>query len=68
MKTVWIVLIVVLLACVIVWVRSGSTFPIVQSLPLLGGYHPGIYDAGAGAMILITIWGLRRMGRRGDGT
>jgi hypothetical protein len=63
MRIVWTVLIVVLIAALICWVRSGSAFNVVQALPLLGGHPPGIFDLGAFVMILITIWGVRRLTR-----
>jgi hypothetical protein len=65
-KVVWIVLLILLLASLIGWVRGDAVFPIVQALPFLGGYSPGIYDAGACIMILITVWGIRRLNRRNE--
>ena len=60
-----LILIVVLSCAVINWVRAGdSGWHIIQSLPLLGGYQPGIYDLAGAAMLLIMAWGLKRLQRR----
>ena len=61
MKAFWIVLIILFVAVVINAVRGGATFPVVQALPFLGGHRPGSHDFGASAMIVITIWGIRKM-------
>jgi hypothetical protein len=64
-KLVMLILILVLAAALINWVRSGdSTWHIAQSLPLLGGYAPDMYNLGGAAMLLITLWGLRRLRRQ----
>jgi hypothetical protein len=64
MKVVWTVLVIVLLAGVICWVREGAGFSVLQALPLLGGHAPGLFDVGGVALIVITIWGLRRLARK----
>ena len=61
-----IVLIVILTFALIDWCREGDTFHIVQSLPLLGGYRPGIYDLAGGILLLMTIAGIVKMRRKGD--
>ena len=57
-----IVLIVVLASAVINWVRTDATpWHIVQAMPLLGGYRPGVYDLAGAVMLLIMAWGLWRL-------
>ena len=64
MKVVWTVLIVVLIAALICWVREGADFNIVTALPLLGGRPPGCGDVGALALLAITGWGVARLWNR----
>ena len=56
---------IVIFSCVMInWVRGGdNAWHIVQSLPLLGGYRPSIYDVAGFVMLLILVWGIRRMKR-----
>ena len=61
MKTFWIVLIILLIAVLINAVRGNAGFPLVQVLPFLGGHRPGIHDVGAIIMIVIAIWGIRKL-------
>ena len=67
MKAALVVLVVVLAASVINWMRgSEHNAPIVQSLPFLGGHPPSIYDLAA--LILLPgmlLWGLARLRGRG---
>jgi hypothetical protein len=67
MKAVRVVTAVLIIATLIDWVRQGETFSILESLPLIGGYRPGIYDVGAAVMILIAFWGIERLARRQHG-
>ena len=60
-----IILILLFSACLINWMRDNDGFHIIQTLPLLGGYEPGVYDLAAGCMLVITWWGWRRLKRRG---
>ena len=67
MKIIWAVLIIVLIAALICWVRTGAdVFSIVEALPLLGGHEPSwLWDAlGGGGLLLITAWGIRRLQRK----
>jgi hypothetical protein len=60
-----IIVLVLLLAALINWVRQGAGFPIVQTLPLLGGKEPSVlWDGAAIVMLAITAWGIRRVARR----
>lgn len=59
-----ITIIVLAVAALIVWVRGGESFHIAQVFPFLGGYKPGLYDAGSLIVILMTVAGLRRLARR----
>lgn len=61
MRTVKVTMIVIVSALLINWVREGAAFPLPQTLPFLGGYRPGIYDAGACGLLLICAWGLLRL-------
>jgi hypothetical protein len=65
MTTFRIVLICLFSCLLIRWLRQGSSFPIVQTLPLLGGHQPGLYDAGSFLLLLLAIWGFGRLARFG---
>ena len=65
MKTLKIVLVVILAAVVINLIRGGEDFPLPHTLPLSGGFRPGVYDLGALGMVLLCIWGLVRLKRFG---
>ena len=56
--------VVLLTATIVNWIRHGEGFSIVQTLPFLGGHRTGIYDVAGIMMLLITIWGARRLGGR----
>lgn len=65
MRAFWIVLVVLLIGVLINAVRDGAEFPLVQTLPLLGGDRPSwLWDGATMAMLLITCWGIRRLYRR----
>ena len=66
MRPVAIVLVVLLAAVAINFLRAGAGFPIVRCLPLCGGHSPGIYDIGAFALLLMVPWGLARLRRNRD--
>ena len=61
-----IVLIVILTLALINWCRADGTWHIVQCLPLLGGYRPGVYDVAGLIMLFMVIAGIRKLRRRGD--
>ena len=65
MKAVKIVLVVLLIAALANWIRDGKSFSLLESLPIIGGYEPGIYDVGGIVMVLIALWGVDRIRRRG---
>ena len=60
-----VVLIVILTFALINWCRD-DTWHIVECLPLLGGYRPGIYDVAGFILLLMTINGIVKMRRKGD--
>lgn len=62
MKAFWIVLIVLLIAALIVWVRAGAGFHVLHTLPLLGGARPSwLWDGAAVVMLAIAVWGIWRV-------
>lgn len=61
-----IVLVTLLLAAIVNWVRQGRGFTILESLPIVGGHEPGRYDVAAIIMILIALWGIARTARADD--
>jgi tetrahydromethanopterin S-methyltransferase subunit E len=65
MKPILIVIILVAACGLIVFVRTGDSFPLVHSFPLLGGGKPGIYHVAGIIMALMTINALRKLSRHG---
>ena len=65
MKALKIVLIVILAAVIVNMIRGGEDFPLPHTLPLAGGFSPGVYDLGASGLILLCLWGLARVRRLG---
>ena len=53
----------------ITWLRD-SEWHIVKAFTLVGGHEPSfLYDiVGGGSMLLITIWGPKRLARRSNGS
>ena len=67
MKAAWAVLLVVLTAALIAWMRAEhADFALPQALPFLGGYEPSFFDVAGSAMLFICILGLVRMKRGND--
>jgi hypothetical protein len=64
MKAFMIVIVVIVTAVVINWVRCGDAFALPQALPFLGGKDPGVYDLGACGLLLLCLWGIIRLRRR----
>lgn len=66
LKLFWIVLLVLLTAALLTWLRAeGGGTSVVRALPLLGGHKPSIlWDGASAAMLLITLWGIGRLRRR----
>lgn len=62
MRAVMIALVLLMIAGLINFVRGGD-FHIAKTLPFCGGHEPGIYDVGAVLIIIIAIWGMRRLVR-----
>ena len=65
MRAVMIALALLMIAGLINFVRGGD-FHIAKTLPFCGGHEPGLYDVGAVIMIIIAIWGIRRVVRNAD--
>jgi hypothetical protein len=61
-----IVLVTLLLAAIVNWVRQGQRFSILESLPLVGGHDPSRYDVAAVVIIVIALWGIARTARGDD--
>jgi hypothetical protein len=58
------IILICLFSCLLIgWLRQGSSFPIVQTLPFLGGHKPGLYDIGAFVLLLLALWGVGRLRR-----
>ncbi len=65
-KTVQVVLVILLIAALIGWVRNGRDVgPIARCLPFCGGHRPAFYDLGGLAMLGLGIWGLARLKNAG---
>ena len=67
MKLFKIVLVTLLVAGVIKWVRQGRGFSILESLPIVGGHELSRYDVAAVVMIAITLWGIAKTAPADDG-
>lgn len=66
MKATKIVMTVVIALVLIRYASLGFGFKLPMILPFMGGSRPAIYEIGGVVIILITIWGLRRLGRHRD--
>ncbi|MBN2212274.1 MAG: hypothetical protein JW709_12825 [Sedimentisphaerales bacterium] len=57
MKTVYIFMIILILAIIVRIANQGHGFLITQVLPFMGGHDPGIYDiAGLSAIIIAALY------------
>jgi hypothetical protein len=63
MRATKIVLVVVIAALLMRAVCSDYDFKLPMVLPFMGGHKPGIYEVGGIAIILIALWGIKRLGR-----
>jgi len=63
LKTIKIVLVVLVVALLINFVRGGDHSHITEALPFCSGGEPSFYDFGATAMLVLLFWGLRRLKR-----
>ena len=61
MKVFKITLVVIILATLINAVRQGYHFPILQSLPLLGGVRPLKYEIAGITIVGVTAWACHRL-------
>ena len=67
MKLFWIVLIVLLFAALIDWVREAQDpFHVLGTLPLLNPRPSGLWHVAGLLMIVITAWGIRRLKNSDD--
>jgi hypothetical protein len=68
MRLAKIVVVLIVIAALITWVRAGTNFGhIVRCLPFLGGHKPGFYDVGALTLLGLAVWGISRLGRSRKG-
>ena len=63
MKIAKLMLIIVLGAAIVLWIRAGEDFHIATTVPLLGGYEPGGYDVAGVILGVIAYIGWRRLNR-----
>jgi hypothetical protein len=64
MKVTKIVLVIVVALIVINSVSEGFSFKLPMVLPFMGGQRqPYFYEVAGVIMILIMLWGLKRLGR-----
>lgn len=62
MRAAAVIAIIIVAACLILWATVEYPLEhIANVFPLLGGHPPSFHDLGGLAMVLITIWGLRRI-------
>ncbi len=68
MRAATVAAILVLGAGLISWERGGEGFHIVQTLPFCGGPRRGLVEVAGIILLLMIIWGFRRLRRpdRGD--
>lgn len=66
MKAFRVVLIILLIAALMNFVREGGgrTFHIITTLPFAGGHEPAIWDLGGLCLIALGIWGWQRLKRQ----
>ncbi len=63
MRLFWIVVVVLVIACFINFVRTGETFHIAEVLPFGGGHEAGLYDLASFIVIGLGLWGYGRLRR-----
>lgn len=63
MRAAIVICILLCSALLINWLREGESFPIVQTLPFLGGHDPGLYDFGGLVLLGLAVWGALRLKR-----
>jgi hypothetical protein len=61
MKTIRLTLIMLVAIAFYLSIKAGHSFNIVQALPFAEGENINIYHFGSLAVVLITLWGLRRL-------
>ena len=64
MKAAQLVVLTLVILALMNWSRGEYSFRLPTTLPLLGGQAPSIYDAAGAMVIVITLAGLMRLGRR----
>ena len=63
MRAAAVVCVLLVSALLVNWLRSGQDFPIVQTLPFLGGHEPSLYDFGGLVLLALAVWGALRLKR-----
>jgi hypothetical protein len=64
MKTVAATIVLIVVLAIIVWIRGDSHFgPLPRCLPFCSGDVPSQYDCAAIVVLLLALFGLRRLGR-----
>ena len=63
MRAAAVVCVLLVSALLVNWIRSGQDFPIVQSVPFLGGHEPSLYDVGGLCLLALMGWGAMRLRR-----
>jgi len=58
-----VIIAIVVAALIIRAVSSGYDFKLPMVLPFMGGSKPGFYEVGGIVAVLITLWGISRLGR-----
>jgi len=64
MKLFQVLLILVVAAYLINWVKQGQTFHIAEVLPFAGGPHPPLYDLGSIVLLAMAWCGFQALKRR----
>lgn len=64
MKVFKITLILIVLGTLVNAVRQDYHFPILQSLPLLGGVRPFKFEAASILILCLTVWACHRLRKK----
>ena len=66
MKAAKITLILLVAAATITFMKTNRAIDLRRALPFCDGEPPHLYHIGALALLLIWLWGMRRLRRRHD--
>ena len=64
MKAAQLAILAIVIFTLMGWSRGEYSFRLPMTLPLLGGQAPSIYDVAGAMVIVITLAGQMRLGRR----